>query len=299
MNYTDIQRLSFIKYILTIGLEQSNKPEPLCGISILQFHDSVELFLQLIFEKVGGSKKDIRFMKYWEEIDNKLKNKNLTQKEIMRKLNDARANLKHVGIIPSKLNVEVFKESTLDFFNENCLLVFNINFEEITLIEIIKYKRTRELLKEANDYYNKNQLEESLQSIALSFEYLLLDYEETKKDKFGHSLFEARDRFRFLSSFHFKSIDRELSEFVNGTIASIKEIQEIVKLLGFGIDYKKYIKFKSIIPMVIFTADVKPHFENLKGENFNKNDLDFCINFIVETSLKLQEFDFEYKQINR
>lgn len=25
----------------------------------------------------------------------------------------------------------------------------------------------------------------------------------------------------------------------------------------------------------------------------NKDDIDFCINFIVESSLKLQEFDFE------
>lgn len=38
-------------------------------------------------------------MEYWEEIDKKLKNKSLTQREGMRKLNAARVNLKHRGII--------------------------------------------------------------------------------------------------------------------------------------------------------------------------------------------------------
>ena len=300
MNYTDIQRLSFIKYIFTMGLEQSIQPEPLCGISILQFHDSIELFLQLAFEKVGGNKSEVKFMEYWEEINKKLENKSLTQTESMRKLNAARVNLKHRGIIPSKLNVDIFKESTIDFFNENCSIVFNINFMDISLIEIIKYKRIREILKEANEYYNNNQHTEALQNIALSFKYLLSDYEESKKNKFGDSIFDTHDRFTFLSSFHLNLQDNEtekkLSKFVDKTIETIDEIKKNIKLLGFGINYKKYIKFKSIVPTIINMVDGKPHFYQSSEKNFiNKNDFDFCINFIVDTSLKLQEFDFEYK----
>lgn len=57
MGITDAtKRLSFIKYLFNLGVEQSHKPEPLCWASVLTFHDSVELFLQLSAEYVKSTK---------------------------------------------------------------------------------------------------------------------------------------------------------------------------------------------------------------------------------------------------
>ena len=78
MESTIIQRLSFIKYIFSMGLNQSHQPDPLNSISILSFHDSVELFLQLSLEKLDISKADVKFMKYYELINDKLQNKTLS-----------------------------------------------------------------------------------------------------------------------------------------------------------------------------------------------------------------------------
>lgn len=52
METTYLQRLSFIKYLFSIGITQSYQPEPLCGVAILSFHDSIELFLCLASEKL-------------------------------------------------------------------------------------------------------------------------------------------------------------------------------------------------------------------------------------------------------
>lgn len=37
----------FARYVLSLGVEQSQQPEPLSAVSVLTFHDAVELFLQL------------------------------------------------------------------------------------------------------------------------------------------------------------------------------------------------------------------------------------------------------------
>lgn len=36
-------------------------------------------------------------------------------------------------------------------------------------------------------------------------------------------------------------------------------------------------------------------FRDKDGQEFMKEDVQFCIDFIIETSLKLQEFDFSLK----
>jgi len=296
MNPTYLQRLSFIKYLFSIGLYQSNQPEPLYGVSILSFHDSVELFLQLSLEKLNSSKTTQNFMDYWDIIDKELKNAILSQKEGMRRLNKARVDLKHYGIIPSKLDIESFRVTTSDFFNENCPIIFGVNFDDISLIDIIKLERPKDLLKQAKEDFEKGWIDKSLENLALSFEYLISDYEESKKDDFNRSPFFFGESMTYLKSFYLEGIikeDRKIRDFADKVTKSIEEIQKAIKILSFGIDYKKYVKFQSVVPSVVFSISNEPIFYTREGMTLSKEDLEFCINFIIESALKLQEFDFE------
>ena len=87
----------------------------------------------------------------------------------------------------------------------------------------------------------------------------------------------------------------EVSKYVEKTTQTISEIQKVLKIVALGIDYRKYSKYKSIVqPMTIhFSVDGKTHQTVILGEIIlEREDLDFCIDFIVESALKLQEFDF-------
>jgi len=295
MEPTYLQRLSFIKYLFSIGLYQSYQPEPLYGVSILSFHDSVELFLQLSLEKLNISKKTKYFIDYWEVINKELKNKTLSQEESMKRLNQARIDLKHHGIIPSKLDIESFRAITQAFFDENCLTIFQIDFDNISLIDLIKFERPRDLLKKAKDDFDKNLIKESLNNLALSFEYLILDYEESKKDKLYRSPFFFGKSMTFLKGIYLDLgyENHKLRNFADSVTEAIAAIQKAIKILSFGIDYKKYVKYDSIVPFVEFSINKTPHFTMSEDMNLSREDLDFCINFIVESALKLQEFDFD------
>ena len=59
-----MQRLALIRYLYTVGVRQSEQPEPAGAMSILIFHDSIELLLQLASEHLDVSTKNASFLNY-------------------------------------------------------------------------------------------------------------------------------------------------------------------------------------------------------------------------------------------
>ena len=197
-----MKRLAFIKHLYNLGVEQSRKVEPLCYVSILIFHDAVELFLQLVAEYLDVKEriKEIRFMKYWDSINPFLKEKGkseLTQKMAMERLNKARVDFKHYGTPPSKSAIEDFRVNVTRFFEENTDIVFNIKFAEISLIELVTYKNVYDNLKVACQLLEENKIEDSLDKIALAFAQLIDDFEDRKRDEYGRSPFFFGGRIYF------------------------------------------------------------------------------------------------------
>jgi hypothetical protein len=152
------------------------------------------------------------------------------------------------------------------------------------------------LLKQAKEAFENGLIDNSLEKLALSFEYLILDYEESKKDKYNRSPFFFGESMTYLKSVYLGGIinfDPQIKKVVDNLSKSIEEIQKAIKILSFGIDYRKYVKFQSIVPSVMFSISNEPIFYTREGMTLSKEDLEFCINFIIESALKMQEFDFE------
>ena len=97
-----LQRLAFIRYLYSVAVDQSRQPEPLRVASVLTFHDSIELFLDLACDQFGiSSKKTREFKDYWNALEEHLKEQSLFQKRSMERLNMARVSFKHHGNMPS------------------------------------------------------------------------------------------------------------------------------------------------------------------------------------------------------
>lgn len=194
-----IKRLAFIKYLYNVGVEQARKPEPFCWVSVLTFHDAAELFLELSLEYHNSSRrlKDIRFMQYWDELNPLLKKKGkneLTQRISMERLNEARVAFKHHGTPPSKVAIDDFRASVTSFLEGNTPIVFDVNFADVALVELVKYEATKNCLKEAEELLKQSKKEDSLDKIALAFTELIDDYESKKMNEFGRSPFFFGER---------------------------------------------------------------------------------------------------------
>lgn len=307
MNTSVVKRLAFIKYFFELGIAQSRLPEPANSASILMFHDSVELFLQLASETLDVGKSGVKFMEYWELLATKLPSGSLPQKESMRRLNDSRVGLKHHGTLPSKMDIESFRATTNEFFEEAIPLIFNIKLTEISLIDFIGEERAKEHLHDAAKQLTDGNLKSAMGKTALAFQYLIEDYESRKRSQYGRSPFSFGENFAYLDRWSMglghgsrpmlarDDFTQKLGDFIEKVTESMESMQGAIRILAMGIDYPKYSRFILITPRVYQTMDNKYHLTDTSDYNASKEDVQFCIDFVIETALRLQEFDYTLK----
>jgi hypothetical protein len=295
-----IKRLAFIRYLYNVGSEQAKRPEPLCWAAILTFHDAVELFLQLVAEHIQLKERisDIRFMQYWaltEPYLRKMNKPEITQRLSMERLNKARVNFKHYGTPPSKAAITGdFELNTKNLLEENTESIFGLKFADISFIELVVFPNTKNDLQEAEKLMNAGKFGESLGYVALAFAKLIDDYEQKKRDKWGRSPFDFGKDMTFLSSHHIGAIG-DLGNFIDTSKESIEALKEAIKIIGFGIDYKRYGLFKWITPYVYRYVDGNYEAAEIDedvSKSLSASDVRFCIDFVIENAIALQEFDF-------
>jgi hypothetical protein len=301
MNLDEVtKRLAFIKYLYSVGEEQARKSEPLCWAAVLTFHDAVELFLQLVAEYVQLKEriKDIGFMEYWSLMDpclKKLAKPEITQRIAMERLNKARVDFKHYGNPPSKTAITGdFEVNTKNFFEENTISIFGINFSDVSLLELVSCQDVKNDLRKAEELMNASKFGESLRNVAIAFVKLIDDYENRKRDKWGRSPFSFGENMTFMTSFHLK-VGGDMGDFIDASKESIEALKEAVKIIGFGIDYKRYGMFKWLTPHVYHFMDGKYQTQGINEEvskSLTANDVNFCINFVIESARALQQFDY-------
>lgn len=297
VNAQIIKRLAFIKYLYQFAREQSKLSPPQNYLSVLMFHDSVELFLSLSAEILNISvKSSIKFLEYWTEIK-RLSGKELTQKSSMDKLNRARVSLKHKGLYPNLDDIERFRVNTQIFFEENFPIVFEIQFDEISLLDFIQDEEVKVILKDAQDFFENEQYKEALECIGIAFYVLLENYKESKRT-YGKSPFDVGEDLAHIG--HFFSYDEDWDS--RKVIETVKIMQAILKPLIFNLDYRKYIKFRMFTPDNIFIGGShygKYNFIWLADReklNFKKEQVEYCFNFVIESAITLQQFDFEIRE---
>jgi len=308
-----IQRLAFIRYLYSMAVEQSRQPEPIGAVSILTFHDSVELFLQLAYQHLNvGTEKNIPFMKYFDVMEPKLAGAKLVQKVSMGRLNNARVSLKHHGTLPATQSIEEFRASVTNFFEENTPLVFGLEFGSISMANLVKCAEARSSLEEANRLIQEGKTNDAMDKIALAFAQLVGDYEERGRTRYGHSPFNFGESLTFESAFLMGIDDRNLGKFVDKVKDSIEALRTAVKSLSLGLDYRRHVKFRRLTPHVIrfiggdryevvnigrnevLSLSIGDHQEVVKlgrSEPLSIEECRFCYDFVIESAIRLQEFE--------
>jgi hypothetical protein len=299
-----IQRLTIVKYLYKIGVEQSYQSEAISFFSILSFHDCIDMYLNLAAEKIGIERKKgekIFFINYWDKIPS------LTLRESMSKLNDRRNNLKHKGLIPAKIDIEISRVNTADFFEQNTPVIFGLNFNEVSLFSLIKFESSKSYLQKAQENLDSNKTKECIEEVTKAFHELLYEYKENKRG-YGREYnthFNFIDQIRFSTSRYNSSderiageVDRKLAEVVKQINSNFGYVNKAMEVISLGVDYKKYAKFQILTPNAYRFTDGRYRMEIVGEKNWTKENCQFLIDFVVESAFKLQEFDFDYESLD-
>lgn len=290
-----MRRLAFVRYLYSQGVEQSRRPYPHAAVSLLTFHDAVELFLVLAYEHLNAHVKGERepaFMDYWKLLRRRVPPDGLSQESSMQRVNKARVSLKHRGVLPSSLDLESYRASVTSFFEENTPAVFELELSSISMIELVQCAGARNELTEAQTLAQRGNVEEALAKIALGFAVLIDDYEDRKRGGLARSPFFFGRSFAFLSGFYLRVEDRKLREFFDNASDALESLREAVKILALGIDYRRYAKFRALTPGVHRTLGGYMTQEAAWDTPPGPAAYEYCLDFAIESAMRIQECDW-------
>jgi hypothetical protein len=298
MDELTMKRLAVIKQLYLHGIDQSYETEPMNGFSILSFHDSVEMFMKLCAEQ-----KNVRIDRNVNFGDYFVKLPDLQCNATMRNLNSKRVNSEHYGTLPSKLDIEISRANVTDFFVQNTSLFFNVQFDEISLVSLIKFNSVRDYLNRALSDLSHNQYKDSITNSQIAFKELMWCYEMENTLHF-ESILGKSWNFSSQSSFHMKmGLGSDFDSFIDNVSESIPLLEERLNIIGLGIDYLRYRKFKLLSPCIEMWLDEKDDNrysvfidEERDRRICSQKNARFCFDFVIESALKLQRFNVDINE---
>ena len=290
------RRLTLIKYLFNQGVEQSKKTETIAGFSLMQFHDAVEMFLLLVAENLGRQNfQKWEFMKYWQEIPT------LTMAPQMSSMKNIRRNLKHHGAFPSHDDVDECRINVGTFLTDNTKIQFDIEFSDISLVNLVSFEKARGYLKESQEQLKNCNYYQCLLFARQAFIALLKEFENTKENWY-HSIFnigqEPRQTYKkVVKAIDKKEYDRNIVWF-DDIDKTVKELRNVAKLIAIGVDYKRYALFNAVAPNgwrdtngVFHVRESEEYFNRMVKAN--EELCNMCINFVIDCAVKLQDSDYD------
>lgn len=290
-----MERLAFVKSVHQSADEQSRKLHPLSSMSVLRYHDAIELYLYIAAEyhDVNQSSK---IMDYWNDFKQTVEI-DLPHKASIDRLRQARVNLKHYGNRPDERDIESFRTTTRRFLEEATPRVFGIKYTDISLTNLIEFEIVRETIQEAENLYQQNNRGEAMGELSLAHRRLFDEYRERARKELDYDPFP---NFRLFSVTKHESLMDDFADSVN---QALNNISDVLRYQIIGIDYRRCARFRSLTPTLVYSNEEererRPHLESYPSDEVTDSDFEFCVQFLVDVALRLQEseltFEYDYE----
>ena len=298
------RRLAFIRYLHHQGVEQGRLPEPQSSAAVLLLHDAVEAFLLLAAEHLGaGASRE--FGQYWDALSPaKLPGGvDLAVKQGMQRLNRVRVNLKHHGVQPSKTAIDQNLADTATFFAANTPLVFGIDYDQVSMADVIEQEKVRELVRKAEAASAGGDHIGAMVALSDACELLLLPRRPGSRKpsplRFGDSirwwggLNRVQNALRPSGNGRGVDIhahDRQfLVEHINTVTDVVMALQEAARVTALGIEYAAYLRFIRLTPDHTDVANGVREYRAPKDYAPTGDEVEFCYQFVVSASLRLTQ----------
>jgi hypothetical protein len=266
----------------------------------------VEAFLLLAAERLGASPpRD--FVAYWDALSPaKLSGGvDLAVKQGMARLNRVRVNLKHHGVQPGKAAIDKGLADGATFFAANTTLVFGVDYDQVSMADLIEQEQVRELVRKAEAAAGGGDHTGAMIALSDACELLLRPRRSGSSwpsplrfgESIGHAATGLKHRVnqalqppRDSRGIDIHGWDREfVAEHISTLTSIVTELQEAARVTTLGIDYAAYLKFSRLTPIHSDNVQGVREYRAPKGYAPTSDDVEFCYQFVVSASLRLTE----------
>jgi hypothetical protein len=299
----EASRLAFIRYLHHQGVQQGRLPEPQSSAAVLLLHDAVEAFLLLTAEHLGAAAPR-EFGQYWDVLSPaKLTGGvDLAVKQGMLRLNKVRVNLKHHGVQPGKAAIDQNLADAATFFAANTPLVFDTDYDQVSMADVIEQEQVRELVRKAEAVSAGGDHISAMVALSDACELLLMPRRSGSGRpsplRFGDSirwwgLDMVKKALRPSGNnrgFDIYANDRQfLAEHVGTVTETVVALQAAARVTTLGIDYAAYLRFVGLTPAHVDAVNGVRKYKVPKGYTPTGHDVEFCYQFVVNASLRLTQ----------
>lgn len=286
-----IRRLAYVRYLHELGVEQSHKPEPFAAVAVLMFHDACEMFLQVAAEHNSltfSKQRSPDFLDYWLLFEQQA-SLQVTSKPSMSRLNRARANLKHGGVLPAHGEIEGFRAAVTGFLEDNALLLLGINLDSASLTSMIRSDDIREPLVRAEAALAADSLQSALGDLAIAFTTSLRRFERRPRATAGPLArpYSLTDVTATLSGGYGPHETREIERTLYRMSGAFSEA---ITVVAYNLDFDSYLLFKTHAPIVheFMGGRMQVEWMSTDAEQTDPEVVRRCLNFVIDTAIRLE-----------
>lgn len=295
-----IQRLAFVRFLHAQGIAQSTQPEPMSAAAILSFQDAVEHFLLISADHLEVNlPSSMQFLQYWEKLQPKLPaGQALPSKQALSRVNKLRVDLKHHGNIPSSHAVAQSKADVTTFFTDATLMIFNVDFNSVDMVDLVAHPAINRVLHEAQTHFDAGDIIFAMGGLAIAFQELLDHYTSRRIGGFGRPPFsfgKSIPSFRPEKDQRGSAVTRQLTALT----ATTRELKEALQVLSLGIDYTRYAHFNVMVPGVNKYVDGSTKIAVTDMDRVTTaDDYQQARLFVIESALQAARTDATFEQLN-
>ncbi len=297
------ERLVSAKYLFYQGSEALESGSAFAaGLAVLIFHDSVEMTLRVVGEHIGADLKPITpFHQIIDSIDRKsveMRLPSVPSRSALNQLNQARVNFKHFGNKPTIDDARKFRSDLDGFFPQFLREFLGIEYTEISLADLVQYRRAANWLRKAERYQEQSLYAEACACAAIAFEVFRSRWSDYSLWKHHFSMrVEISSRYEG-STLEIRSA---LSTLAHETEDRLKDIQDKIALIFDGVDILRYRRFASYTPKIDldgYGAVISVFDEDGNLRSWDRDRLPevtpgiatFCYRFAIDTILQMQSY---------
>jgi len=265
-----VTRLALVRYLLQHAEAVLKNPQPLCSLALLSAHDAIEMSLDVLAEAANASTATGKnFESYWKGLKSSAPLVHLPLERQMIRLNRARVDLKHHGLRPSSDQLITHLHNGRAFIEDMCDKNFAISLSDICLIDLIKNERLRDMLRDAQQAIDRDDLREAFTKAAIALRYSSAEDSQS---------FPIEDN----------ELNRILRE-IDDTFAEVFGRMDVaISLVALGIDLPSYNKFKRLTPLLGITASGKVDHVWPRTPSDKPEDARWCIDFVIDLVLRVE-----------
>lgn len=294
-----VQWLSMIRYQADLAVEQSRQPLPLAMIAVNGLHDAAESMLGLLIELNGypvASKKPT-FAELYKAVRDGVDGDVLNRhQKPLENLNEVRVRHKHAGLNVDVTTIERLRVTTLDFLADAAAVGLGLDFENISMAGLIPTQKVRELVERAEQRWAAGEAREAMGDLRRAFDIAHNLFEDSKSPPGYGSLFGTRPPYGTAGTSHNAVFGMHAQKDVKYLGRWLERTEEMLKLLAFGVDMRRFAYFKIHTPELSFSR-AHPEGRTVLLDGMPETTEDIfrrCHRFVIDCCLQLARDDFTW-----